>query len=73
MGEAKIGAELAKFVMMKSCFEINFWRFINILFYSKLFNLEIAVKIGKNEFYCNNKTKSVRSAYKLQKIWSNNR
>lgn len=48
MEEAETGAELAKFAMMKSCFEINFWEFIHILFYSKLFNLEVAVKIRKN-------------------------
>lgn len=52
MVEAEMGAELAKFVMMKSYFKINFLGFIHILFYSKLFNLEIAIKIRK--IYYNN-------------------
>lgn len=47
--EAEMGVELVKFAMMKSCFKINFLGFIHILFYSKLFNLEIVVKIkGKS-------------------------
>lgn len=47
--EAEMGVELVKFVMMKSFFKINFLGFTHILFYSKLFNLEIVVKIrGKS-------------------------
>ena len=35
-----MGAELSKFAVMETCFEIKFWRFIHIFFYSMLFNRE---------------------------------
>lgn len=41
-------AELSKFAVMDSCFEMNFLGFIPILLYSMLFNLEIVKIREKN-------------------------
>lgn len=67
-----MGAALAKSAMMKFCLEMNSWGFIHFLFESKLFNVEIAVKIGKNRFttIIMHKTKLVRSVYKIRRVQS---